>query len=335
MKYDCEVVQDLLPLYQDGICSDTSRKIVDEHLKDCEKCNEIAKKMGDSTVEKQFIRERESVVKAHQRHENRRMTTVGIATAGILMIPVLICLICNIVIGHALDWFFIVLTAMLLVAAILVVPLVVPEKKLFWTILGATGALLALLLTCCIYTGGDWFLLVAVSCIFGISLLVAPYVVKNIPLPQKLRNHKACIVVFWDSFWLYLLLTVCGCYVRGGNIYWRTSMTVTTYILCIIWIWLIVLRYLKRSGWTKAGILIMATGIWFGITNNVMNFFLPFPDGDGLENLDLRQGFRTEDLAVFNANVLFTIIVLSVWIGIICILIGHRKRRKHTDEKNS
>lgn len=41
MKQDlitCELVQDLLPLYEDGCCSEQSRKIVEQHLKECESC---------------------------------------------------------------------------------------------------------------------------------------------------------------------------------------------------------------------------------------------------------------------------------------------------------
>ncbi len=38
MKYNCEIVQDLLPLYQDGVASDASVKMVEEHLKECSTC---------------------------------------------------------------------------------------------------------------------------------------------------------------------------------------------------------------------------------------------------------------------------------------------------------
>lgn len=38
MKISCEIVQDLLPLYCDGVCSQDSRQVVEAHLKDCEKC---------------------------------------------------------------------------------------------------------------------------------------------------------------------------------------------------------------------------------------------------------------------------------------------------------
>ncbi len=37
-KNDCEVIQDLIPLYVDGCCSEATHNIVEEHLKECEKC---------------------------------------------------------------------------------------------------------------------------------------------------------------------------------------------------------------------------------------------------------------------------------------------------------
>ena len=37
-QLDHDIVQDLLPLYHDGVCSDESRAAVEEHLKTCEDC---------------------------------------------------------------------------------------------------------------------------------------------------------------------------------------------------------------------------------------------------------------------------------------------------------
>ena len=37
-QLDHEIVQDLLPLYHDGVCSERSRAAVEEHLKTCEAC---------------------------------------------------------------------------------------------------------------------------------------------------------------------------------------------------------------------------------------------------------------------------------------------------------
>lgn len=46
MKMNCEVIEDLLPLYSDNVCSDKSRKLVEEHLQECEKCRVLMKNMA-------------------------------------------------------------------------------------------------------------------------------------------------------------------------------------------------------------------------------------------------------------------------------------------------
>ena len=40
MKVTCKVIQDLLPLYHDGVASPDTAALVEEHLKDCEACQE-------------------------------------------------------------------------------------------------------------------------------------------------------------------------------------------------------------------------------------------------------------------------------------------------------
>lgn len=38
MKVTCEIIEDLLPLYVDNVCSPQSRQAVEQHLRACEKC---------------------------------------------------------------------------------------------------------------------------------------------------------------------------------------------------------------------------------------------------------------------------------------------------------
>lgn len=38
MKMNCDVIQDLLPLYEEGLCSPASRALVEAHLADCTRC---------------------------------------------------------------------------------------------------------------------------------------------------------------------------------------------------------------------------------------------------------------------------------------------------------
>ena len=40
MKVPCNVIRDLLPLYHDNVCSPETATLVEEHLKDCDACQE-------------------------------------------------------------------------------------------------------------------------------------------------------------------------------------------------------------------------------------------------------------------------------------------------------
>lgn len=45
-KISCNVIQDLLPLYMDQVVSEDSRILVEEHLKECQKCRTCLSEMG-------------------------------------------------------------------------------------------------------------------------------------------------------------------------------------------------------------------------------------------------------------------------------------------------
>lgn len=53
MENNCKVISDLLPLYIDGACSDESKKIVEEHLKECEECRLLAEDMKENITDEQ------------------------------------------------------------------------------------------------------------------------------------------------------------------------------------------------------------------------------------------------------------------------------------------
>lgn len=53
MKTSCKIIEDLLPIYHDGICSDESGALVEDHLKDCPDCSRIlATLRGEIELEK-------------------------------------------------------------------------------------------------------------------------------------------------------------------------------------------------------------------------------------------------------------------------------------------
>ena len=48
MNYPCSVIQDLLPLYIDGVCSEESRKLVEGHLAECTVCGQMLEEMKNT-----------------------------------------------------------------------------------------------------------------------------------------------------------------------------------------------------------------------------------------------------------------------------------------------
>lgn len=59
-KITCEIIQDLLPLYYDNVCSNESKKMIEEHLVECNSCKgkldsiKVDIKIPKETLEKNF-----------------------------------------------------------------------------------------------------------------------------------------------------------------------------------------------------------------------------------------------------------------------------------------
>ena len=54
MKYNCDLISDLLPLYKDDICSEATKKIVEEHLGECPSCRKMFADMSDVTIDEKI-----------------------------------------------------------------------------------------------------------------------------------------------------------------------------------------------------------------------------------------------------------------------------------------
>lgn len=50
MKVTCEIIEDLLPLYVDSVCSVQSREAVEQHLRECETCRSAFESTRDVSV---------------------------------------------------------------------------------------------------------------------------------------------------------------------------------------------------------------------------------------------------------------------------------------------
>lgn len=91
MRFDCKVIEDLLPLYVDNICSEESRKIVEEHLHECEKCKAMIENMVVIPItpfEKEEY-EKTAIIKKGFKKIHRRWLASLVAV--FMLIPIIFC----------------------------------------------------------------------------------------------------------------------------------------------------------------------------------------------------------------------------------------------------
>ena len=86
MKWNCELAQDLLPLYEEGLCSPTSRRIVEEHLRECESCRALAAPLPIPKPEDSPAADR-AVKKSIKKVRRHWLTSL---VAALLLIPMLL-----------------------------------------------------------------------------------------------------------------------------------------------------------------------------------------------------------------------------------------------------
>ena len=216
MNKECEIVRDILPLYLDSVCSPSSREIIDEHLKTCPDCAAYLEDIRASEAESALKNEKSLVIRDQARRFKRRSAATGSVISALFMIPILICLIVNLTSERTLDWFYIVVAAMLVVASLTVVPIMVPENKLFWTLCAFCGSLVILLAVCALYTRGDWFFVAASASIFGLAVIFLPFAIKAKPLrPWVEGRNKALLVLAVDFILFGNMMNVISLHQKG------------------------------------------------------------------------------------------------------------------------
>ena len=255
MKFQCEIIEDMLPLYKDGICSGASARMVEDHLKECPECSRKMEMLNNTAFEDMIMRERETVITSQSKYFKKRSAKIGSIIAAVFALPILICLIVDLLSGNGLGWFFIVLAAMLIPASLLVVPLMVNENKLLCTLGSFTASILVLLGAVSLYSKGSWFFIAAPSVLFGLCVCLSPLAVHASPLKQMLKKRKGLAVMSADTITFFIMLTCIGIF-AGSEGYFATAFGVSVPLVALAWLVFAIIRYLPVGGLAKAGILI-------------------------------------------------------------------------------
>lgn len=314
MDKDCKIVQDILPLYVDEICSEETRQYVSNHVGTCAECAEVLRKLKNVEVVQELKEEGESVVYNHAKKQRRTSAVIGMVVAGILMIPVLVCMIVNLATGHGLSWFFIVLASLLIVASITVVPLAVINHKGLYTLGSFVLSLILLFAVINIYAKGHWFFVASFATLFGLSIVFMPFVVQAIK-SGFWSKHKA-LLVFLTYTVLFTLMMISIAANTGSFTFLVTAAPVCIVCWGYVWVMFAIIRYLKCSKLTRAGLAVIWSGFWAASANNIIYSLMGYSVVWHAFH-PLKWNFET-----LSSNINWCIFIICLTIGLILVLCG-------------
>lgn len=325
-KLNCNITKDLLPLYIDGVCSEESKTAVENHLSECEHCRDIFNKIKDDETLTVLQSEKEDVISNQKKYFKKKTSSAGMITAGILFIPILICLIVNLAVGKGLDWFFIVLSSILVLSSVTVVPMLMPKHKGVTTLCSITVTLILLLGVCCLYTEGNWFFVSASSSLFGLSVIFLPFVAKYRPIKEKLKGFGAFAVLLADTV-LYILMMFCIYRYTDSPAFLPIAFSVSSPVIVFIWLFALCAKLPFKSKLINGGICTALSGIFVFFFESTVNLLL---SGTAeaprlsplLWNADTTEG-----------NIYWCILVISITVGIILTVTGFIKRSAYNEKK--
>ena len=315
----CDIVQDLLPLYYDDACSSESRRLVEEHLADCEKCQGIYEELKNNTIDSIIKEESKGVLERHEKKEKTAAYKTGIVIAGLLLIPILITFIVLLAGGMDLNVFAVITASMLLVAAITVVPLMSKQKRLVKCILTGVFALLLIFFFVDRMGGQGQFILWSVPTIFGLSIVFFPFIIRGVDLPPALADKKALITMLWDTLWLYLtIIEVCG---HSGDLAgMKAGCIAATILMPGLWLIFLTARYLKKNLLVKSGIILWICGLWTVFSDDLYVLI-----SKGTKHLTISHfDFSNWTELTINANICF----ITLLLGAVLIIAGLLRKSK-------
>ena len=239
----------------------------------------------------------------------------------------LICLICNLAVGHTLDWFWLVLTGELTGASLTLLPILMKEYRGIITLGGFTLSLELLLLASCLYSGGDWFPMAAAATLFGLGAVFLPAALRELPRP--LGEHKAALYLGAETLLLCALLWAGAAY-SGADWFPLPALPGTLFGLALPWACLLIIRYAPIGPWWKGAACLGAACVFLPLVNPVLDRLVLLGGGtvERLHSFWFRPDFTrwTEDWYC-NENVLLLLWLALAAAVVFCALRALLRRR--------
>lgn len=184
-------------------------------------------------------------------------------------VALLACFICNLAIFHTLDWFWIVLAALMVAFSFTNLPAMVEKNRLPVCLGAATGSLALLLLTCWLYAGSRWVLGGAAVTVVCLALFWGCWAIwrfygKHVPL--------LCMALF--SVWVFLLLAVIHAF-TGGNWLLSFAYPIAATGVGYAWLYFAVICWLPVGRWLKIALCSLLSAFAVPLGNTLTAAMLP------------------------------------------------------------
>ena len=240
------------------------------------------------------------------------------------LIPIIVCLICNIAIDHTLSWFFIVLTGEMVGASLTLLPFLLTKKRILISLASCLVSILLLLITCVIYTGsGSWLPVTVVSIIFGFITVFLPLILKEF----NIKTTKALIYFSIETISLLVFLAVINFATKGT---WFFNLALPISLICLLyaWILMLVIRYSKIDKALKTSICLVISSIFLYFIKGIIDKISYL--GGYISKISstmfprLRPATWTTDIAI-NENIIVLTSLFFLLLAIIFFIISIKK----------
>lgn len=257
---------------------------------------------------------------------------------AIALIP---CFICDLAINKGLTWFWIVLSSLLLAFTFTNLPKLIKKNKLILIPLSMYLSLCLLLGVCCVYTGGNWFLIPALSVLLGMIIIFTPIYISKLKAFSKIKKYNDFISIGIDFVMLNILLIVVDLYSVSNNYtnnhwYLRTALPITLIVFLLLNI-LMSIRFLKLNKLLKTSIVLFLIDLFLYVPPMFIKFKNPELQKELVDDVNiLNANFSKWIPEVTLDNNIHLIIALTlISFSLIFLVAGLIKHFKQKNKKNS
>lgn len=183
------------------------------------------------------------------------------------------CFIVFVIMEHSFSKFFILLTSLMLTASVLNVPTLVEKHRGLVTLGSFWTSLNLLMLSGCVYSGGDWFVMAFICVLMAFCIVFLPFVVWSELIAPYLGRNKALICMAADTL-MIMAAVVYGTLKYGTGYAFRSGSLAALWLLILAWAVFAIIRYAGINVFFKTSLSAALAAVWIALSNPIMRVLI-------------------------------------------------------------